>query len=263
MVIKTKIIGIVNLAPDSFSDGGEVGDVAVRIARLADDGAYGVDIGAESTRPGAVPLSADEEWARLSDVLPGLKAQFPHLILSLDTRHPQTAKRALDCGINWINDVSGGAPEMLQVAKAASQLVLMHSLSVPADPKHLLSEGADPVMAVQDWAREKLRQCEAVGIASERLILDPGIGFGKSAKQSWELIKRFDELKKIQIKWLIGHSRKSFLSAPRQKDAKDRDLETHLLSLELAKQGVDYLRVHDVSGTRRALEVATKLVEAP
>ena len=262
MALKTKIVGILNLTPDSFSDGGEVaeGSALTHIGQLLEDGADIIDIGAESTRPGAVALSPEAEWQRLEKTLRAARKEFPDVVLSLDTRHAATASKALALGVDWINDVSGGSPDVLAVVVgSACRYVLMHSLTIPADLKMVLPENADPVAAVLEWAALRTADCQQAGIKKERLILDPGIGFGKSARQSWELVRRVAELKESGFNWLIGHSRKSFLSAVGKRDAKDRDLETHLLSVQLALAGADYLRVHDVAGTRRALAVASML----
>lgn len=262
----TRIMGIVNVTPDSFSDGGLYSDAKAAIAhmqRLVAAGAEILDIGAESTRPGAVALSSDEEWARLAPVLELAKKQFPDAIISIDTRHAATAAKAIAAGADWINDVADAAdPDMLDVVAAAPcRYVLMHSLSVPADPKLVLPAGVDATAVVADWAKQRLQQLSDKGIDAKRVVLDPGIGFGKTAEQSWNLLRGVPQLMQLGVDLLIGHSRKSFFKALGEREPAERDVETQMVSAWLAAQGVPYLRVHDVAGTKRAIGVGKQLQE--
>lgn len=262
--IRTRLVGIVNLTPDSFSDGGRHSDADAALAymeRLDEDGADVLDIGAESTRPGARSLSPDEEWERLAPVLQGVKTRFPHTLISVDTRHAATAARALDCGVDWINDVSGGKdPRMWEIIAGAScQYVVMHALTVPADPKVTLPQGVDATITVHSWAELKLQELYYAGIREERVILDPGIGFGKTAEQSWNLLRGLPMLMELPSPWLVGHSRKSFFRLTGEREATERDLETHMVTAWLACCGVPYIRVHDVAGAQRALAVGKAL----
>jgi dihydropteroate synthase len=242
----TKLVAILNLTPDSFSDGGkyEGEQAVVRLEQLIEEGADVVDIGAESTRPGATPLSAEEEWARLAPFFKNLKPEHFKTTLSLDTRHPENARRALDVGFRWINDVSGFASQAMRevVAGYDCTCVVMHSLSVPADKNITLPEGCDVIAELVEWA---------LGIGDwalgRQIIIDPGIGFGKTAAQSWEIINRIDELKTLGFPLLIGHSRKSFLNPREGGDSFDRDKSTLELSQKLIVKKIDYLRVHDVA----------------
>lgn len=241
----TDIVGIINVTPDSFSDGGEYRDAAAALRAIdaqIKEGAAVIDIGAESTRPGAIPVTPEEEWTRLAPVLEKLPQGVRY---SMDTRHAETAKRALECGMHWINDVSGFAdPAMVNAVRDTDcKLVVMHSLSVPANKNDVLPEGADPVECVLAWAQSRLASLEAGGIARWRLIFDPGIGFGKTAAQSLALLRGVTCFKMLGVPLLIGHSRKSFLA----ESALSRDEATLELSRELVRQGVDYLRVHDVA----------------
>lgn len=248
------LVGIVNLTPDSFSDGGQVRDAPARIRALFEQGAGIVDIGAESTRPGAVPLTPQEEMARLDPLLRRLEeSRLDPSRLSLDTRHAQTARCGLRAGFGWINDVSGGADDTLlrAVAEAECRYVLMHSLGVPADPARVLPAQADAVAEVLAWGEARLRDLAARGIARERVAFDPGLGFGKTAAQSLALLRRAERLRELGVEVLIGHSRKSWL-APLQPDIAQRDVETVGASLALAAKGVSYLRVHDVALHARA-----------
>lgn len=247
---KISLVGIINITPDSFSDGGINFDLKAALAniqRLIDDGADVIDIGAESTRPNATPISHEEEWTRLEPVLSQL-TNIP-IPISIDTRHAQTAKKALALGINWINDVSGfSSPEMVSAVRDSDcKLVVMHSLTVPADKNIILPLNSDPVELIINWAKERFAELEKAGISHDRVIFDAGIGFGKNPEQSMAIINGIARFKELSVPILIGHSRKSFLG----NDASDE--ATIKLSQFLAENGVDYLRVHNVK--RHRLEV--------
>lgn len=238
---ETRIAAIVNVTPDSFSDGGaayRADDAVEAVLRLLNEGADIVDIGAESTRPGATPVSPGEEWTRLAPVLAGLRG----VPFGVDTRHAETAKNALRAGAHWINDVSGFSdPAMVAAVRdSACLLVVMHSLTVPADKNVVMGE-ADVVAALLDFARTRLDALEAAGIERMRLVFDPGIGFGKTAAQSWEIIRGIERFRELGVPLLIGHSRKSFLGE------EDRDARTLDVSRQLMRSGVAWLRVHDVA----------------
>ncbi len=250
---KTKLVAIINVTPDSFSDGGQYASADAAVAAIAQathDGADVIDIGAESTRPGAVPVSLEEECRRLQPVLESLK-RFRGVLFSLDTRHGETVKRALPYGIDWINDVSGFASiDMVQaVAASDCKLVVMHSLSVPADKSVVLPPDCDPVHELLAFAKARFAALEQSGIARTRLLFDPGIGFGKTPEQSIEILKRAEEFAVLGVPVFIGHSRKSFLGQP-----ENRDAATLAVSRTLAAKGVDYLRVHNVKLHRSMLE---------
>lgn len=256
---KPRLVAIINVTPDSFSDGGqyEKPDSALAaIAAAISEGADVIDIGAESTRPGATALTAEQEWERLEPVLAGLsRFKGMHVVFSLDTRHAANAKKALGYGIKWINDVSGfSSPDMVHVAAGSDcMLVVMHSLSVPADTSVTLPEHADPISELLHFATDRFAALEAAGIERERIIFDPGIGFGKTAAQSLDIIKRIHELQVLDVPLLVGHSRKSFLSQYAAGVSQDRDEATLAISKQLAAEGVDYLRVHDIAAHRKLL----------
>lgn len=254
-------MGILNLTPDSFSDGGDLsgeGSVLGKAEALAKSGVQILDFGAESTRPGATPLASRDEWARLEQALGQVTRSFQSRIfrplISLDTRHAETARRALHLGVDWINDVSGlRDPQMLEVLKDSKcEYVLMHSLSVPANAQESIHEGLDVVAEVKAWAREKFDQLSRAGVSLERVIFDPGIGFGKTPQQSITLLKRIDEFFDLPTRILVGHSRKGFLKTWTEADAAGRDPETLGVSLRLADCGVDILRVHEPEFQMRA-----------
>lgn len=247
------LMGIVNVTPDSFSGDGKLADDAVRHAEaLLDAGADILDIGAESTRPGATALTAEMEWTRLEPVLTKIIGHHwrSRVRLSVDTRHAVTAARALALGVDIINDVSGMQdPEMAKaLAEHSCDVVVMHALSVPAESHNVLPPDCDVVAEILRWKKRITEFAKAHGIAPERLIYDPGIGFGKSAEQSLRLIEQAAELKQSGGRWLVGHSRKSFLKLVTEKAAGDRDGPTLEYSRQLAQAGIDYLRVHDVQG---------------
>lgn len=255
-----QLMGVVNITPDSFSDGGSFFSFKKFFQYfrfLTEHNVDIVDIGAESTRPGATPLSSQEEWERLSPVLIELSALkketffFPRL--SLDTYHPENARRALSLGIDIINDVSGlNSPEMLSVLNdSEADYVLSHSLGIPADPKQIISD--HPIDHLKKWFEQKWELLQKNSIEGQRIIFDPGIGFGKSALQSQETIRGMNQFRELPFRILVGHSRKSFFTTITPAPPEERDNETIGTSLALIDQGVDILRVHNVRDHRKAL----------
>ncbi len=261
-LLPAELVGIVNVTPDSFSDGGLYDDSIAafrRIRELVEEGAHVIDIGAESTRPGAISLTNDVEWLRLEPILSelkrGLRTEYPWVKWSLDTRHPETVEKLADYPVDWINDVTGGDSSRMMDAWVASNhdLVFMHHMGVPVDPAVHLPKEEDAILNILKWAADKRVQFESRGISCDRMILDPGIGFGKLPEQSLEILRRLNELKDLGLRLLIGHSRKSFLTLVTNEPAIRRDLETHVISANLISRGVDYLRIHDVKGCARAI----------
>ena len=263
----TECVGILNITPDSFSDGGLYlsPDQAVSKAlEMLNDGVRILDVGAESTRPDATPLSPKEEWNRLRPILDALKTlenRSTPLILSVDTRNAEVAQKALKNGAHWINDVSGlSTPAMRKViAESEAKVVIMHSLTVPPKRDVMLESDVDPIDPLLIWAKQKIQQLQEYGISPGRVIFDPGIGFGKSIEQTWSLFRTMNLLQEIGVPILVGHSRKSFLSSLASVSPTDRDLETSILSVELARKGVDYLRVHEPKLNSRSLSVWSQI----
>lgn len=248
----TALMGIVNLTPDSFSGDGVLGSQALqRGAQLVEDGAHWLDLGAESTRPGAQPVDAETEWSRLGPVLREMaRASWRHRVgLSVDTRHPSTAASALALGVNLINDVTGlSHPDMRAVLRQSNcDIVVMHALVVPADPAVVWPNDQDPVAAITAWAQHVSRLAADDGIDPKRLVLDPGLGFGKTWSQSMRLIHAAPQLLALGGRWLYGHSRKGFLRLFQDQPASDRDPMTLALSAGLILAGVHVLRVHNVA----------------
>lgn len=246
-------MAIVNVTPDSFSDGGKwglPGELDAYLDKLIARNVHIIDVGAESTRPGARALSSEDEWARLEPALANiaerLQGRRVKPWLSLDSRNPATIDKALRYGVDMINDVTGLADaEMMAVARQSGcQVVAMHSLSVPVDPAMLLPDDRGAVGQIVEWAEEKMETWAKAGLDLNRIILDPGIGFGKSTLQAFDLLSHCRELRRAGLRLLIGHSRKSFLNGMTARPAEQRDLETLGISLSLCRQGVDVIRVH-------------------
>lgn len=242
-----KLVGILNVTPDSFSDGGLFDEPRAALgqaARLFDDGAALVDVGAESTRPGAKPLSTEEEWQRLMPVLQRLTEQYPEQI-SVDTYHAETAAKALDMGDVIINDVTGmNDPAMLKlVAEHRARCVISH---LPATSTQAAHTGAlvNDIRRVTDDLLAKAAELQKQGLPKGHIILDPGIGFGKTEELNRELLKFAAQVPDYPV--MIGYSRKRFLGEKRM------ELETNLAAGRIAvESGATYLRVHDVAGHRQ------------
>ena len=266
-----QLVGVLNVTPDSFSDGGKFlsAEHAIQQAQtLIQSGAEILDIGAQSTAPNAPSLDSETEWNRLEPVLLALKENKNNFIIqpkiSIDTYHPQVAEKAFDLGmIDMLNDVTGLTnPHLCDfIRNTPIDAIFMHHVSIPADAKKVLSRDQDVINLVYEWAAKQLDWLKRQGIEQEKLIFDPGIGFGKTKEQSLMLIKHAARFKELGTRLLIGHSRKSFLSLLTPYEAADRDIETLILTIELVKQeAIDYLRVHHVEKNARALRVTRAML---
>lgn len=263
------LMGILNVTPDSVSGDGIFSDVpkALEAAKqFVENGAEIIDIGAEATGPKATPIDATTEWERLEPVLKSLLQEREHFLIvpkiSVDTRHAAVAEKALALGVDWINEVSGLAdPAMIALLKNQScDIVFMHHLGIPVSKQQgTLPLTENPVPLVYAFAKEKISFLESQGISRDRLIFDVGIGFGKNGEQSLELIKHIADFKSLGVRLLVGHSRKVFLTQFISKPYPERDIETNVVSLFLADQPVDYLRVHHVEQCARAFKVKRAL----
>lgn len=256
---KTKIQGILNITPDSFSDGGKfysVESAKKHLNKLIDDGADVIDIGAESTRPNAETITVEDEWKRLLPVMEIIK-DYPDIEFSLDSRNPENQLKALSYGVSIINDVCGfESQDMIDLASSSGKkIIFMHSLSIPADKNLIIPESEDPVLVVYEWAESKIKQLVDSGVNKSQIIFDPGIGFGKNSKQSWDIIQRVDKFKELGVEILIGHSEKSFLTLFTDKAAGERLNETLIISKILMDKDIDYLRVHNVKSHKELLNV--------
>ena len=251
------LMGIVNVTPDSFSDGGQflAQGAAVRHAlQLAEDGADILDIGGESTRPGAERVSVYEELKRVVGVISELRPQTDCLI-SIDTTKAEVARQALAAGADIVNDISGltfdsAMPDVC--AESDCGVIAMHILGTPqtmqADPQY--DDVADDVTA---WLQKRLVDLTQHGIKAERIALDPGIGFGKTADHNVELLSSISTLRSLGRPVLIGHSRKRFLAKVLGRPVEERSAGTIGVAIAAAEQHADMLRVHDVRSTKDAL----------
>jgi len=246
-------MGVVNITPDSFSDGGRFldPDAAVSHARrLVEEGADILDIGGESTRPGAAPVSEDEELRRIVPVL----EQLPDLCVSVDTRRPAVMKAALAAGASMINDVDAlAAPGALEaVARNPCGVCLMHKKGEPAtmqrDPHY-----DDVVGEVKRFLNQRIDAATAAGIAAERIVVDPGFGFGKTADHNLALLRKLSELSEFPI--LVGLSRKSTLGKITGRAVDERLAGSLAMALLALQGGATILRVHDVKETRDVVAV--------
>ncbi|MES2142411.1 MAG: dihydropteroate synthase [Pseudomonadota bacterium] len=269
-LLGTQLVGILNVTPDSFSDGGQfinVSDALVQAEKLMLEGAEILDIGAESTRPGAQPLLPENEWQRLAPVLSAIKDHSKTWPvkpkLSVDTRHYQVAEKAIALGVGWINDVSGFSDTRMRelVAETAVQCVVMHNLGIPANKCKVLPSYPNICEQVLDWAKQRLNELILAGVEPKQLIFDIGIGFGKTAQQSTYLLKNIKQFQHLGYPLLVGHSRKSFLNLITDMPFSERDFETALFSYQLALQGVSYLRIHNVELSARALKCVCYMEE--
>ncbi len=254
------VMGIVNVTPDSFSDGGRFLDPAAAVAHgraLLAEGADVLDVGGESTRPGAAPVAAAEELERVLPVVEALAAAGA--TVSVDTTKAAVAAPCLAAGARWVNDVSALRfdPDLAGVvADAGAEVCLMHMLGEPRtmqeDPRY-----DDVVSDVKAFLEERLAAAVAAGVAEERVALDPGIGFGKTMAHNLELLRRLDEIVALGRPVVVGTSRKSFLGRITGRDDPHQrvmgTVATNVLALE---RGAEVFRVHDVSATRDALAVA-------
>ncbi|MFC3230321.1 dihydropteroate synthase [Marinibaculum pumilum] len=254
------VMGILNVTPDSFADGGRHDAPQQAIAhglRLAAEGADIVDVGGESTRPGAAEVPPAEEAARVVPVIRALAAEG--VCVSVDTRRAAVMEQAAAAGAAILNDVSGLSFDPAAMAVAAGfpgPVVLMHMRGTPADMVRRTDYPDGVVPAVCDWARERLAACEAAGIGRERIVLDPGIGFAKTWAQSLELLAALPRLAALGRPLLVGASRKSFIGHLADAPTPDARLPGSLAAaLWAATAGADILRVHDVAATRQALAV--------
>jgi dihydropteroate synthase len=261
--VVTQLMGVVNVTPDSFSDGGLYLDPEAAVAHghaLAEAGAEILDVGGESTRPGAEAVSEGEELRRVVPVIRGLR-DFGGRI-SVDTSKAAVAEAALDAGAEIVNDVTalGGDPEMgVLCAERDATVVLMHMLGDPRtmqdDPRY-----DDVVAEVKAFLAGRLEAATAAGIAEERVWLDPGIGFGKTGAHNMELLRRLGELRDLGRPLVVGTSRKSFIGRVDGSAADERLGGTIASSVIAAAEGSDVLRVHDVVEMRQALTVAETIL---
>ena len=257
-----QLMGIVNATPDSFYDGNPQNNLAALLKKCADylqDGADILDIGGESTRPGATPVSAEEELARVLPLIKAAHAKWPNIPLSLDTVKISVAAEGLQNGVSIINDVSGTPdPEMFHlVKKHNAQIVIMHSRGTP-QTMQTLTQYADLLGEIKDFLAQKISQAQSCGLAKGQLIIDVGFGFAKTREQNYALLKHLQDFKSLGVRLLVGLSRKTFLAQKRELPPKRKaqTLAAHLIALQ---NGADILRVHDVRDTKKMMDFYTEL----
>jgi len=253
------LMGIVNVTPDSFSDGGDFARVEDAIAqgrKLMDDGADIVDIGGESTRPGSQAIGLDEERARVLPVIEALVRAGA--VVSVDTRHAAVMRDAIAAGARIVNDITAltGDPDSLRVVAASgASVVLMHMQGEPQTMQKAPRYGDAPA-EIAGYLTARVIACRGAGMADDRIAIDPGIGFGKTIEHNLQLLAQADRFAGIGVAVLIGLSRKSFIGRlSRGEPPKERDPGSLAGALAALERGADILRVHDVAGTRQALAV--------
>ena len=258
---RTYLMGILNVTPDSFSDGGEFNTIDQALAQAKEMIAHGVDIidiGGESTRPNAKAITTDIELQRVVPVIEQLR-QLSSIPISIDTTKAVVAQRAIAAGADIVNDISGATfdEQMLDtVAQANVPIILMHIRGNPQTMQSL-TDYEDVVAEVADFLSVQVNKAIAAGIPRTRIIIDPGIGFAKTASQSLELLQRLAELKALSLPILVGVSRKSFMRPILQKnEPKDRIWGTAAACCSAIARGADILRVHDVAQMHDVCRVA-------
>jgi dihydropteroate synthase len=258
-------MAIVNLTPDSFyaasRSAREATAVAARAGAALEAGADILDLGAESTRPGSTPLSAAEEQERLLPGLEAVRRQFPAALLSVDTRHGATARRALEAGADIINDVSGLADAELAAAcrVGGCGVVLMHSRGEFAS-MHRLPPLADPMATVEAGLEAIAARARAAGLERERIVLDPGFGFGKNLEENFPVLAGLDRLHRLGLPILVGLSRKSFLRNKPGQPPEERLPASLAAATAAVLAGAHIVRTHDVAPTVAALRIADRVV---
>jgi dihydropteroate synthase len=261
------LVGILNVTPDSFSDGGRFATADAALAqadRLKADGCRLIDVGGESTRPGSKPVPASEEAERVVPVIDALVRRGLGPV-SVDTRKADVAAAALDAGASVVNDVSGLTfdPELAsRVARAGAGLVLMHMRGTPETMDGLTRYG-DVAVEVAGELREAAARADAAGVARERIVLDPGLGFAKTPEQSFRLLAELDPIVGLGYAVLVGPSRKRFLGAATGRPPEDRDRATAVACALAWQRGARLFRVHDARLAREALALACALDADP
>ena len=259
------VMGVLNVTPDSFSDGGRHTTLATAVARarvMVEEGARIIDVGGESTRPGAAAVTPPEEIERVAPVIQALRSQLDVLV-SVDTRQTEVAKAALAAGAHMINDVSAlTAPGMIElVSRSAAGVCLMHMQGEPRTMQ-LLPKYDDVVREVKQYLAARIQACEAVGIARKRIVIDPGIGFGKTLQHNLALIARLSELQELGVAVLIGVSRKSMFKTLLGRELEDRLPGTVATTCAAVLAGAAIVRTHDVAAAIDAIKVAVALRDA-
>ncbi len=251
------LMGILNVTPDSFSDGGEATEVESAVRKglqLVQDGADILDIGGESTRPGADPVPLDEELRRVVPVIEALSAQTKTPI-SIDTTKAEVARQALQAGAVIINDISGLTFDSAMVPLAAESKAGVICMHIQGTPQTMQENPVydDVVADLKSWFQMRVQALLEAGVEPERIVLDPGVGFGKTADHNLQILSQISSFQELGLPVLIGHSRKRFLSKLLGRSLEERLAGTIGVSVALANQGVEILRLHDIAANRDAI----------
>ncbi len=265
-LLSTRIMGILNVTPDSFSDGGQFHKEKSALDQaeaLIAAGADILDIGGESTRPFAEPVSPDEELSRVIPAIKGIRKNHS-IPISIDTTKAAVAREALAAGANIINDVSAlnKDPLMLQLVRETSvPLIIMHMKGTP-ETMQLAPQYKNVIEEILGFFKERLDWLTSEGVDRERIIIDPGIGFGKKLEHNLSILKHLERFSDLGTKVLLGHSRKRFIGDITGLEVTQRDLPTAVISALSLNKNISIVRVHDVFATKKALEVATAIHSA-
>ena len=260
---QTHVMGILNVTPDSFSDGGRYLDVQQAVTHaetMVAEGATLIDIGGESSRPGASPVSVNDELARVVPVIRGL-VDTVDVLISVDTFKAEVAQHALEAGAHIVNDITAlcGDPAMgTVVAEMEAGVVLMHMKGTPRTMQQA-PQYDNVVNEIRLWLKKKVQNAEAQGIAAERIIIDPGIGFGKTTEHNLEILKRLSEFRELNKPLLVGTSRKSFIGNVLGVPITERVEGTAATVCWAVAHGADIVRVHDVKANVRAAQMTDAL----
>ena len=263
---KPLIMGILNVTPDSFSDGGKflsIDNAYAQYKKLKKEGAVIVDIGGESTRPGSKTVPAKKELQRIMPVIGQIKSNSKNSLISVDTRKSTVMKAVQKYNIDFINDVSGLRHDSKTISflkNAKIPFIIMHSISNPAKMQKTIKYN-DVLLDVYDFLENQIRKCKLKGISENKIIIDPGIGFGKTLKQNLTLIKKISLLHSLGLPVMLGSSRKSFIGKMQKNELyEDRTGGSIASVLYGLSQGVQLFRVHDVYKTNQAIKVYSKLI---
>jgi dihydropteroate synthase len=260
---RIKVVGVLNVTPDSFSDGGHFNTgqaIEAQIEQMIEDGADIIDVGGESSRPFAEPVSLAEETNRVLPTIETIR-KLSKIPISIDTTKAEIAKRALDAGANIVNDISALRFDSMMaelVRETDSPVVIMHMQGTPGnmqkDPKY-----DDVIEEISIFLQERIDWAVSQGISKGKIIVDPGIGFGKTVEHNLTTLKHLDRFKELGCPVLLGHSRKAFIGKTLDLEVGERDTATALISALCAAKGLDFIRVHDVAKTVHALKIAAAI----
>lgn len=265
---RVRIMGILNVTPDSFSDGGQFvteAAMARQAATLIAAGADIIDVGGESSRPFSEPVSGAEELARVIPAIRAVRQQHPTIPISIDTTKAEVARQALLEGASIINDISALRfdPEMVEVARQnGAPVIIMHMQGSPGDMQ-IKPVYHDVITEIMAFLAERIDWAMAQGLRRAQLIVDPGIGFGKTMDHNLSIIKHLSRFRGLGCPVLLGHSRKAFIGKILDLEARERDPATAAISALCVANGVDILRVHDVAATAQAVRLAQAITAAP